>query len=170
VKNHGGWVEVYSEVDQGTTFKVYLPLAEGAEPVRAEVPGVLLHGTGRVLLVDDEPIIRDVGSRMLRHLGYQVVTASDGQGAIDYFREFHDEIDLVIMDLVMPAMNGRDCFRALKRIDPEVKAVLSSGFGLNGEVQETIDEGMLGFVQKPYHLAELSLAVARALRPDGQQA
>ncbi len=165
VKNHGGSIYVESEVGRGTTFKVYFPVAaQPAEPVRAEELEGLVRGRGRILLVDDEEVVREVGADVLRHLGYEVITAADGLQAIDYYKNHAEEIDLVIIDLVMPRMNGRDCFLAMKAINPNVRAILSSGYEPDGSVQELLNEGALGFAQKPYNVVQLSQTVARALK------
>ena len=109
-------------------------------------------------------VVRSVAARALRALGYDVVTAPDGRQAVDIYREQQGAIDLVIIDMVMPEMGGRECFRALRELDPHVKAVLSTGYGRDGKAQGALDDGMLGFVQKPYRMQELSAAVAAALR------
>ena len=164
VKNHGGTIRVYSETGQGATFRVYLPL-ETKAPANAgyDKADKPVRRTGCILLVDDEAVVRNVASRMLRRLGYEVVTAASGKEAIACFREHMGWVDLVIIDMVMPEMSGRDCFRALKEIDPEVRAVLSTGYGLNGRAQEIIDEGMVGFVQKPYDMEALAERIGRAM-------
>ena len=164
VKNHGGSIQVYSEEGQGTTFKVCLPFppdlaAQAADAEQRE----RVHGTGRILLVDDEEVVREVAVAILREEGYQVVTASNGKEAVERYRELAEEIDLVIIDMVMPEMDGGEVFAALKQINPSVKAILSTGYGRDGKAQDIIDEGMLGFVPKPYRPQDLSEAVATAL-------
>lgn len=168
VRNHGGLVQVYSEEGQGTTFKLYLPLAtdlsgvESKQSLRAPQ-----RGTGRILVVEDEEIVRLAVVKMLHCLGYEVHTATDGQKAVEYFKTHGSEINLVLLDLIMPRMGGRDCFRALKEIDPNVKAVLTTGFGPSERTQAILDDGIFGFLQKPYQLEELAKVVAGALAGAG---
>ena len=165
VKNHGGAIQLYSEEGHGAVFRAYLP-AVTTDVLRApgrraaEVTG----GAGRVLVVDDESIVLKVASKMLDRLGYGVLVANGGQEAVKRYREGGDAIDLVIIDMIMPGMDGRECFRSLKEIDPDVKAILSSGYGRDGRAQEIIDEGMLGFVQKPYRMDSLSAMLDTVLK------
>jgi PAS domain S-box-containing protein len=161
VENHAGAIQVESEVDRGTTIRVYLPVA--AEKPRAErVPEETGdRATMRVLVVDDDAFIRSMATEMLEGLGYEVATAADGEQAVETYEE--SEFDLVLLDMVMPRMGGRDCFRALKEIDPDVRTVLSTGYGFNVAAQEILDEGVLGFLPKPYTLNELARAIGRVL-------
>ena len=164
VKNHGGAVTVYSEVGRGTTFHIYLPAAsvEADEGPPDWEPAPVV-GAGRILVVDDEDVVRNVVAAMLRHLGYDVVTAADGQEAVEYYQQRRDGIDLVLVDMMMPRMGGRDCFRALRDLDPAVRVVISSGYGLDGAIEGLLSDGVLGFVQKPYRVRQLSEVVAEAL-------
>lgn len=165
VKNHGGLVRLSSETGAGTTFKVFLPLpADSSErelaPVVAESP---VRGEGCILVVDDEPVVRDLAETMLSDLGYKVLCAVNGREAVDIFRRDPAAIDLVLLDMIMPVMGGRGCLRELKRIDPGVVAVLSTGFSSDGEIQQIMKEGMSGFIQKPYRIEELSRVISAAL-------
>ena len=165
VKNHGGYIDVESVPGKGTTFRVYLPPAKTGEAGAAEVSEKrVVTGSGRIMIVDDEPLVLQVGARMLSALGYEVVCAPGGAEAIDMYRQSDTHIDLVVLDMMMPGMDGRECFQALSDINPEVKVVLSTGFGRDGKAQELLNEGMQGFVQKPYELARLSVAVANVLQ------
>ncbi len=168
VQNHGGIVDVDSSVGEGTTFKLYLPrvrqLDRRAKP-RTEEP--LVTGTGRILLVDDEELVRKIAARLLSHLGYEVVMACDGREAVDYYRQHSSEVALVILDMIMPQMSGRECFRELRAINPQVKTVLISGYDKNHGAQEILDEGVRGFIQKPYDLNKFSRVIAQAIDTDG---
>jgi len=129
--------------------------AHAAEPPR--------KGHGRILVVDDEEVVRKLASEMLHRAGYDVVTAAGTTEAVTWYRAHPHETDLVIIDMVMPGKDGQECFKALKAIDPDVRAILSTGYGLDGHAQDTLDAGMVGYVQKPYHMQDLVTAVADAL-------
>jgi len=164
VRNHGGHLEVQSEVGAGTTFRVYLPeCAPGEELPDAAAEPALRTGQGRVLLVDDQEPVREVARDMLQALGYEVVTATDGLEGVARYRELWAGIDLVIVDMVMPHLSGGDCFRRIREINPAARVVLSSGYTMEGAIQEVMKEGIVAFIQKPYRLAELSRVVDRAM-------
>jgi len=156
VKNHGGHIGVYSEKGHGTTFNVYLPACDG-QTVRQNIaaPGPVT-GTATILLVDDEEMILDVGKAMLEKLGYRVICAQEGQAAIETFSRRQNEIDLVILDMIMPDMGGGQVFDRLKAIAPEVRVLLCSGYSLNGQAAAIIDRGCAGFIQKPYSIGQLT--------------
>lgn len=167
VKNHGGYIRVRSGEGEGTTVTAYLPAFEGevAGEEFPEAPPVSPPGRkGRVLVVDDEETVRDVCASMLRAIGYDVITAENGEEGVARYRELWREIDLVILDMIMPRMGGRDCFRKIREINPQVRAILSTGYSLEGAVQEILREGMDGFIQKPYRLEQLSEALSQAMR------
>ena len=164
VKNHGGCVDVRSESGAGTVFRVYLPESpEGAAKEKASVDRALPRGRGRILLVDDQEPVREVAKDMLEALGYDVITAEDGLGGVSRYRDLWREIDLVILDMVMPNMSGGDCFRRMKGINPKARVILSSGYSMDGAIQDVMNEGILAFIQKPYRLEELSRVVGTAV-------
>ncbi len=162
VKNHGGVIQVESEVGKGSVFSLYFPLEPSAvtahEPSQ-EAPRV---GQGRILVVDDEEVVRKVASSMLRNLGYEVVAQPGAREAIDYFRDHHSQIDLVLLDVVMPIMGGKECLAALRAINPSIRAILSSGYGHDSESPETA-ETEAAFIEKPYRLTEFARKIAFAL-------
>ena len=164
VKNHGGAISVYSEEGHGTCFKIYLPLLSGKleieqKPVEPAQP----RASARILIVDDEELLRDMASQMLKKLGYDVLTAKDGREALAIYSDSWKTIDLVILDMVMPKMGGRDTFIAMRRINKEVKALLASGYSIGDEAQAILDEGVICFLQKPFTSADLSRKVIEAL-------
>ena len=167
VTNHGGAIHLHSEAGQGTTFHVDFPLVAKLIPEepsnRQPRP---THGSGHILLVDDEEIVREIAVRMLQNLGYDVTSAENGLAGVEIFRRDYPTIDLVILDMIMPEMSGQECFRMLREVDPGVPMILSTGFDVEGKAQELMDEGMVGFIQKPYRIADLSQAVAQALEPN----
>jgi signal transduction histidine kinase/ActR/RegA family two-component response regulator len=171
VRNHGGRIYVDSEIDNGSTFHIYLPVTQSAPVIikpESQLEAPLGHET--ILLVDDERVILDVASRILKQLGYGVLLAREGQEALRVFAERRHEIALVILDMVMPRLNDREVFRRLKEIDPQVRVLLSSGYSVEGDAQAILSEGVIGFVQKPYLVSDLAQAVKRALQANGTTA
>ena len=157
IKNHGGYINVYSEIDQGTTFSIYLPASRKKiqKEIEKTVPTVAM-GTGTILLIDDEEMIIKVGEELLHELGYEVLSARSGQEAIELYQKNADKIDLVIMDMIMPGMGGGETFDRLKRINRNIKVLLSSGYSINGQASKILERGCDGFIQKPFNLIQLS--------------
>lgn len=163
IKGHGGMINVYSEPGQGTTFTLYIP-ASGEYPVEEQKStGETLRGTETILLIDDEKIILDVSREMLESLGYRVYAAGSGREAIAIYMKKKDEIDLVILDMIMPDISGSDTFDQLREINPEVTVLLASGYSIKGQAGAIMDRGCDGFIQKPFHLEKLSQIVREVL-------
>jgi len=163
IKGHGGYINVYSELDQGTTFTIYLP-ASGKEAVEdLELTADIVKGTGTILLIDDEKMILDVGRELLEELGYTVLPAGSGQEAIDIFQKDRDKIDMIIMDMIMPEMSGSETFDRLKKISPDVKILLSSGYSVDGQATDILRRGCDGFIQKPFNMNQLAERIQKIM-------
>lgn len=162
VRDHNGSINVYSEPGRGTVFNVYLPLCEAASNTNAK-DNIVVKGSGTILLVDDEEILRFLGSDLLEELGYTVYLAEDGEEALDMYAKHHDDIDLVILDVIMPKLDGRETYLKLKELDPTLKVLFCSGFQQEGTSCELQKLGAEGFIQKPYNMVELSGMVAKVL-------
>jgi len=163
--NHGGSISVEAEDGHGSTFEVVLPLCDDdTGDCEDTPPGSPASTTARILVVDDQEIMRKTTADMLRHLGYDVVAVASGDDAVDHLAAHADEIDMVLLDMTMPGMSGSDCFSRLREIDADVRVVLSTGYGHQGKAQEIMDKGMKGFVQKPYDLDTLSAVIEKALK------
>ena len=161
--NHKGIIRVYSEINHGTTFNIYLPASDLEEVKDVEIRTEMVKGNEAILLVDDEEGTIQVEKLMLRELGYQVVPALSGKEAIELYKEKMVDFDLVALDMIMPEMNGKDTYAALKKINPEVKVLLVSGYSLNKQIEELMDKGCNGFIQKPFDIVQLSQKLRKVL-------
>lgn len=164
VTNHGGYINLYSEPLRGTQFNIYLPVSGVTEP-EAVSDEEDLKGSGTLLVIDDESDVRELCKDLLTTLGYTILLADSGSAGINVYREKKDEISLVILDMIMPKMGGREVFQKLKMINPEVKILLCSGFGQNGfaGIEELLRKGAVQFVQKPFSRHAIGLALKKAL-------
>jgi PAS domain S-box-containing protein len=163
IKGHGGYIDVESKKGQGAIFNIYLPASE--KPIRktSKISGRIMKGNETILLVDDEALVIDVGVQLLGKLGYTVIEAKSGRDAIRIFKEQNHTIDMLILDMVMPNMGGGEVFDQIKRIDPKVKVLLSSGYSVNGEATEILKRGCEGFIQKPFSMEDLSKKIREVL-------
>lgn len=162
IRGHHGSLEVHSVLDQGTTFNILLP-ATGAKQ-RGTLTGDReqpIRGRGNILVVDDEETVRTFTVKALRTLGYTPFECNDGIEAVDFFRRRAADIDLVILDLIMPRMNGHEAFAELKRIRPDVHILIASGFAQDTSVTALLDRGACGFLSKPFGISELSKNIAK---------
>jgi two-component system cell cycle sensor histidine kinase/response regulator CckA len=165
VKQHGGWVECASEPGRGTCFDVYLPRCEepAAEPsIQSPAATPMRSGGETILFVDDEAVVRNLGQETLRRAGYQVLLAADGRQALALYAREQPRIDLVILDLTMPELSGRDALRQLRSLNEQVRVLFSSGYTAE-QLSESAEMGVVGFLSKPYRPQELVEAVRRAL-------
>jgi PAS domain S-box-containing protein len=163
IKNHKGFITVDSRKGAGATFTLYLPASAGVVEEDRLPSGDIQTGRETVLLVDDEEMVLEVGSEILKKLGYRVVTASGGRAAIEAFNSDRDSIALVVLDMIMPDLGGRETFEALKKIDPGVKVLLSSGYSLGGQAGEIMESGCSGFIQKPFSIKDLAEKIREIL-------
>ena len=166
VNGHRGLIKVSSEPGRGTTIRVLFPVAEGAPEDPEAGPDEVAPPDSNeetILVVDDEEMVRAVVTEMLQKCGYRVLTASDGRTAVSLYEEKHSEIDLVLLDLAMPLMDGRETHRALREFDPDVRVLLCSGYSEQDAEPRSPDEVSTAFVQKPYSISVLMEAVRSAL-------
>ena len=169
LRQHGGFIDVSSQPGKGSCFKLYFPSAGGDEPAPVErvspAAARLTQGSGTILIIDDEELVRTTATIILEEAGYQVKIAENGEEGLELYRTHMDEIDGVLLDLLMPKMQGHEVFVNLKQLNPEVRVLMASGFVSDERAQEALTMGVKGFIQKPFTLEGLSQAVARLLKP-----
>ncbi|MDA8407497.1 MAG: PAS domain S-box protein [Deltaproteobacteria bacterium] len=167
VKQHGGQITCYSEPGLGTTFQIYLPAIQTEQDLEATtfetaIPG----GTETILLVDDDDDIRDLGATLLIEFGYKVIMAVNGKEALEIYLREKDRISLILLDLIMPEMDGRKCLEEIFKVCPQAKVIIASGYSQNGHANSTKAAGAKGFVQKPYNMRQLLTTIRKVLDND----
>ncbi|MDY6856085.1 MAG: PAS domain S-box protein [Thermodesulfobacteriota bacterium] len=156
IKNHGGFINAYSEKGVGTTFNFYLPALEKEETIEEKAEEkAILRGFETVLIVDDEDMILDVSKKLLKKLGYCVLVSKSRKEAIEIYEEKKNDIDLIILDLIMPGMDVGETYDRLRDINPDVKVLLSSGYSINEQAVKILNRGCSDFIQKPFNITEL---------------
>jgi PAS domain S-box-containing protein len=163
VKNHQGAIEVESEPGKGSTFHIYFPFSKKALKKEKLTRSQIIKGKETIMLIDDEEMILDVGSALLTSLGYTVITADSGKKAVDIYRDKGDTINLVVLDMVMPGMGSGATYDILKKINPNIKVILSSGYSRGKESDEIIARGVNDFIKKPFNLETLSQKIRKVL-------
>jgi signal transduction histidine kinase/ActR/RegA family two-component response regulator len=166
VRSHSGAITVASEPEHGSTFCLYFPSQNAVVqiPDSSAESAFAEKDHGHILLVDDDDAVSAGSSKILQMAGYTVTVFKNGKDALDYFKDNWKSVDLVILDMIMPVMNGKDTYIAMKSINPDIVALLSSGYCLSGEAQNILDMGVKDFIQKPFDIAELRLKIFTLLR------
>ena len=177
IKNHGGSISVDSELGKGTAVRIYLPAIASAEARQAGVPAVKVHaeqakqtksgvttGAGTILVIEDEDVVIDVMRPMLERIGYRILLARTGKEAVEIVRTFDGDIDLAILDIVLPDMEGGQVYPLIMEARPDLKVIVSSGYSVDGPGQEILDAGAQDFIQKPFSLETLSEKLNKVLK------
>ncbi|MCP4370555.1 MAG: response regulator, partial [Deltaproteobacteria bacterium] len=166
IKNHGGFINVSSEKDHGATFNIYLPAAGAYGTVQeAEREGEveLIRGKETVLFVDDDDMTIEIAAEIFTKLGYKILIAKSGKEAVEIYEKNKEQIDLVLLDMIMPDMSGSDTYERMKDINPRIKVLLFSGYSVKGQATEMLNRGCNGFIQKPFKMKELSQKMREVL-------
>jgi signal transduction histidine kinase/CheY-like chemotaxis protein len=171
VRSHNGAITVYSEPGRGSTFNLYFPVLDAET---ASLPANTMQESApvekcnaRVLLVDDEPSVLSSSAKLLNVLGCTTTVFGNGVEAVEYYRSDWEHIDVVILDMVMPTLSGKDTFLAMKEINPGIIALLASGYSINGEAQSILGLGVMGFIQKPFSISQLRVKIAEVMEKKG---
>ncbi len=164
IKAHAGYIDADSEIGQGTTFTIYLPISKTKIHEGIKGGPNIKFGKGTILVVDDEDMVLEIGTEMIGKMGYKTKSAQNCDEAITQYRDNPDNIDLVVLDLIMPGTSGSETFDMLRQINPRAKVLLASGYSIDSQAMELIDRGCNGFIQKPYSLEDLSRKIDKILR------
>jgi two-component system cell cycle sensor histidine kinase/response regulator CckA len=156
VRNHDGLIVIDSELGKGTVVRIYLPAVEVEIKEPKETKVEVSSGTGTILVIEDEQIVLDVTRALLERLGYRVLEAMTGKEAVDIVEGFDGNIDLALLDIRLPDMDGGKAYPIIKEARPNLKVIVCSGYAIDGPAQEVLDAGAQDFIQKPYSLSTLS--------------
>ena len=163
IKGHSGYIDVESKIGHGTTFNIYLPASDQKAFKAVASPDRIRNGSGTILLVDDEKLVLDAGSKILDRLGYTVLEANGGAEAVDVYKDNQEKIDMVILDMIMPGMGGGEVYDRMRSLNPDVRVLLSSGYSIDGQATEILKRGCEDFIQKPFSVKKLSEKISRFL-------
>jgi CheY-like chemotaxis protein len=163
IKNHNGIINFKSTLGQGTTFFIYLPASDRPAETDTVPEENAKTGSETILIVDDEDYVLDACKAMLNRLGYNTILAQNGKEAVEIFQKKNANIDLVILDMIMPEMDGPTVYEHLKEINTDVKVILSSGYSITDNVKEIVNKGCDEFIQKPFSLSQISLIIRELL-------
>ena len=164
MRAHAGAIRITSQLGAGSAFRAYFPASKRRASIAPDVEADMFHGSGVVLVIDDEPHVRTVARRMLEWFGFEVIEASGGRDGIEKYRERSADIALVLLDMMMPELDGEDVFRELRAIRPDARVLLSSGYTEEEARERFRSEGLAGVVEKPYTTAQLAARIAKALK------
>ena len=164
IKANNGYIDVESEKGEGTTFKIYLPSSEEKVLKIERFAEEVIKGNKTILFIDDEEIVRDACKHMLEAIGYRVLTAGNGKEALEIYREYSLRIDIILLDMIMPGMNGSEVYDRITGINPYAKIILATGYSIDGQATEILERGCDGFIQKPFRLKDLHKKIIKVLK------
>lgn len=160
IEGHGGYIHVDSNIGEGATFSIYLQASKKGVEKPVTPADQIIKGSGTVLFVDDEPMVLEVGAKLLEKLGYEVIQAKGGREAVQIYAERQGTIDLIILDMIMPDMGGGEAYDRMKEMNPNVKVILSTGYTKDGRAAEIMARGCDAFLQKPFTIRDLSARIS----------
>ena len=164
IKANNGYIDVESEKGEETTFKIYFPSSEEKVLKIERFAEEVIKGNRTILFIDDEEIVRDACKHMLEAIGYRVLTAGNGKEALEIYREYSSRIDIILLDMIMPGMNGSEVYDRITGINPNAKIILATGYSIDGQATEILERGCDGFIQKPFRLKDLHKKIIKVLK------